>query len=61
MVTALETALSSNIGVKQISVDGQTLTFVDRSQMIEELKFWRAEAAKVTGRRRPFRGVDLRL
>jgi len=61
MIAALKEALASNIGVKSIEVDGQKLTFNDRADIIAELKYWQTEEAKSTGRRRPFRGVDLRL
>ena len=59
MVALLQEALSSNIGVKTIVVDGQTITFADRAQIIEELKYWESKAAYASGRRKPFRTFDM--
>jgi hypothetical protein len=59
MVAALEAALKSNVGVKQVTVDGQTITFSDRAAMLAELDYWRREAGKATGKRSMFRSVDI--
>ena len=39
MKTKLETALASNVGVVQITIDGQTIRF-DRKQALQEYRFW---------------------
>jgi hypothetical protein len=59
MISLLQNALASNIGVKQIDVDGQKIVFNDRAAMIAELKFWQVEQAKFTGKRKPFRGINM--
>lgn len=58
MVRKLEEAAARNVGVTQVTFDGQTVTY-DRKQLMEELAHWTREAAKQAGRRPLFRGVDL--
>ncbi len=59
MVRLLEEALAKNIGVKQVTVDGQTISFESRESMLAELQFWKKQAATAAGRRSLFRGFDL--
>lgn len=59
MVRLLEDALLKGVGVNQITVDGQTVTYASRQQMISELDYWRRRAALAAGRRSIFRGTDL--
>jgi hypothetical protein len=58
MISILEDFLASNAGVRQITVDGQTIQ-LDRAQAIEELKYWQREAAKASGKRKPFRSINI--
>jgi len=48
MVTNIKTALRKNPGVKKITVDGIGVD-IDRAQALDELKYWKAEAAKEAG------------
>jgi len=45
MISALETFLASNMGVDQVTVDGQSIKY-NRSQAMTELTYWRQQAAK---------------
>lgn len=58
MIQVLEEFLASNAGIKQVNVDGTLVTF-DRAQAINELNYWQREAAKKSGKRKTFRGVNL--
>lgn len=58
MVDILEKALQSNVAIDSVTVDGQTVRF-NREQALSELEYWRSQAAKETGKRRLFRGVDI--
>jgi len=58
-VKALEAALRSNVSVKQVTVDGQTITFADRASMLAELDYWERKAARQSGKRRLTRGIDI--
>lgn len=58
MITALEAFLLSNVGVGEIVVDGQKIRY-ERSNALTELKYWRGELAKVTGKRRVFNPINL--
>lgn len=58
MVAILEESLADNVGVREVSSDGQTVVF-DRAQALEELDMWRRKAAVESGRRGLFRGVNL--
>ncbi len=51
MVAALETALASNVGVSSITVDGLTISYQSRAQMLSELRHWKDEVAKQSGKR----------
>jgi hypothetical protein len=59
MVHLLEQALSENIGVRSVTVDGQTVTYESQDAMIKTLEYWRREATKAGGRRPLWRGFDL--
>lgn len=59
MVTALQEALSSNVGVKQITVDGQTIQFNDRSAILKELEYWERKVKAESGKRKLFHGINL--
>ncbi len=58
MVEALEKFLATNIGVGQVTVDGQTVRY-ERAQAMTELDYWQRKLAKEQGRRTLFRGFDL--
>jgi len=58
MVQALEQALSKNVGVAEVIVDGQKVRY-DRAQAMQELDYWRQRAAKQNGKRPRFRGIDV--
>lgn len=58
MVELIETALSQNPLVAQITVDGETVR-MDRRQAMQELAYWRKQVAKEAGTFTRFRGVDL--
>ena len=59
MVKLLEDFLSSTTpGVRQITVDGQTVSY-DRDSALKELDHWRKKAAKESGTRSLFRGFDI--
>jgi hypothetical protein len=58
MVRLLQEALQSNIGVKQITADGQTISFNSRTEMLAELSYWETKAQRATKKRPLFRGID---
>jgi hypothetical protein len=58
MVEALEQALISNIGVKSVSVDGQTVSFADKTELITLINHYKKELARSAGRRPLFKGFD---
>lgn len=49
MKTALETALASNISASSITVDGQTVKYRNRTELLSEYKHWSKVAAKESG------------
>lgn len=55
-VERLETLLVSNVGVQSISVDGQSVQYAD---LLEQYDFWKAKAARDTGKRPRVFQVDL--
>jgi len=57
-VQALEQFLAQNVGVGQVTVDGTTVRY-ERSQALEELKYWRRQEAREAGRRRRATRIDL--
>lgn len=59
MVRLLEEALTKNVGVNQITADGQTVTFASREAMLNELDYWQRKAAKERGNRHLFKGFDV--
>lgn len=59
MIEALETALTTNVGVLSITVDGQQIRYASRKEMVDELKMWSRKLARQEGRR-PISGtIDL--
>ena len=59
MVEALEAALAQAVGVKSVTVDGQTTVFNDRASMLAELDYWQRKVARESGKRKTFRGIDI--
>ena len=60
MVSLIKAALrKAPIGVVTVIVDGQTVSY-SRSQALEELKFWKNEAAQESGTRPRAMSIDLR-
>ena len=58
MIEALETALATNAGVVSVSVDGTTVQY-DRATAMEELRYWKREDAKATGRKPKLSSINL--
>ena len=58
MVKLLTEALSRNVGITEIEVDGQVVKY-DRDSLMKELAYWQAKAARESGRRPLFRGIDV--
>lgn len=58
MIAVIEESLLDNIGVREVSSDGQTVVF-SREQALLELEYWKRKAAVESGRRGLFRGVNL--
>ena len=58
MVKVFETAIASNVGVAEVTVDGTKVRY-DRQQLISEYEFWKRQAAKERGSRPLSRGFDL--
>lgn len=58
MIQQIEAALAQNVGVAEISVDGQKVRF-DRAQLLAELDYWMSRQQR-EGKKRPlFRSVNL--
>lgn len=49
MVSALETALASNIGVQRVKVGDTETEFSSRKQMVEQYQYWKSVVAKEQG------------
>lgn len=49
MVSALETALASNIGVQRVKVGDTEIEFSSRKQMVEQYQYWKSVVAKEQG------------
>ncbi len=58
MVDTLRSALAKNVGVEQVSYDGQNIKF-NRAQLMSELEYWERKAAIQKGKRSLFRGFDM--
>lgn len=58
MVKLLEEAMEQNVGVAEVVIDGLKVRY-DRAQLMVELDYWRRQAAKASGKRPLFRGIDL--
>jgi hypothetical protein len=59
MVDALERALSENISVGSVTVDGQTVQFNSRATLMAEYDYWRNKALRFAGKRKTFRGINV--
>jgi hypothetical protein len=57
-VARIEEALSKNAGVQSVSTDGTTIQF-NRAQLLAELDYWQRKAAKESGKRKPFKGLNM--
>ena len=49
MVTSLETALASNVGISKIKVGDTETEFSSRKQMLEQYQYWQRVVAKEQG------------
>ena len=58
MVRLIEDALSTNLGVAEIVVDGQKVRY-DRAQLLTELAYWRRKAQAEAGTRPLTKGFDI--
>lgn len=57
MVKQIEEALSKNLGVAEVTVDGQKIRY-DRQQLLKELAMWRSKAAAEAGKTM-FKGFNI--
>lgn len=51
MVPQLEAALKKNVRAGSVSVDGTTVNFTSRDQLMKEYTFWKNQLAREGGRR----------
>lgn len=60
MIEALETALTTSVGVLSITVDNQTVRYASRAEMVAELRMWSRKLARQEGRRPTSGTINLR-
>lgn len=59
MVCAIEDGLAdSPAGIVSVQVDGTTVSY-DRIKALEELKYWRSQAGKASGRKPKLSSINL--
>ncbi len=59
VIAGLEDALLKNVGIGSVSVDGQSVSFISRTELLEEYNLWHRRLAELQGKRSMFRTINI--